>query len=87
LPIFASPNAATPWTETPQWPARWISLPEPPQLPFVAAYRLDFELGEDFQFRAHVTGDERYESSSTVSASDAARAGAARLVAFRELRF
>ena len=58
---FAVTNASSPWTETPQWPARWISLLHPPQPPFVAAYRLDFELLEKFQFRAHVTGDERYE--------------------------
>ena len=61
FPDFAVPDAAKPWHPVPQWPAHWISLPELPPAPFVAAYRLDFELDKPQKFRAHVSGDERYE--------------------------
>jgi hypothetical protein len=39
----------------------WISLPQPPQTPFVAAYRRRFELDTPAMVNLHVTADERYE--------------------------
>ena len=50
-----------PWGQRGEWPCRWITLPEVPEAPFVAAYRRRFELPRDAELRLHVTADERYE--------------------------
>jgi hypothetical protein len=49
------------WLVKGEWPAHWISLPQPPRPPFVAAYRLKFTLDSAVKARIHVTADERYE--------------------------
>jgi len=43
------------------WPCRWISCPDADAPPFVAAYRLRFDLEHDVSIRIHVSADERYE--------------------------
>ncbi len=62
-PFLAPRQSETnrPWEELPGWPARWIRPPSHPPGPFVAAYRLDFEVQQPRAFRIHVSGDERYE--------------------------
>ncbi len=47
------------WSKRAHWPARWIGLTAPS--PFVAAYRLAFELDAPKTVRLHVSADERYE--------------------------
>ncbi len=49
------------WHSQGRWPCSWVSLPDPPSPPFVAAYRLRFDLVEPAQIRAHVSADERYD--------------------------
>jgi HPt (histidine-containing phosphotransfer) domain-containing protein len=61
FPDFGAPDVTNPWNPVPQWPARWIRASGSPSTPFVAAYRLDFELARPRRFCAHVSGDERYE--------------------------
>ncbi len=56
---FARPDPAEAWGYAP-WPARWIR-PLQAKPPFVAAYRLVFELAAETTVRLHVSADERYE--------------------------
>lgn len=50
------------WREANRWPAWWIGCPDV-RAPFVCAFRLRFEAGEEdgSQARLHVSADERYE--------------------------
>ena len=61
FPDFGVRDTVQPWNPMPQWPARWIRVSGLPLTPFVGAYRLDFELETPRSFRAHISGDERYE--------------------------
>ena len=59
-------SAGTPrpaWHAKAHWPARWIGLEQPPAMPFVAGYRLAFDVDEAATgpLRIHVSADERYE--------------------------
>jgi hypothetical protein len=47
------------WARRAHWPAHWVALPG--TTPFVAGYRLAFELAEEKTVRLHVSADERYE--------------------------
>lgn len=47
------------WQRRAWWPARWVGLEGKP--PFVAGYRLAFELAERTSIKFHVSADERYE--------------------------
>lgn len=47
------------WARRAHWPARWIAVAG--EAPFVAGYRLAFELAAETRVRLHVTADERYE--------------------------
>jgi hypothetical protein len=61
-------NAAYPRSEAPVpqgklgvWPCKWIAATGTGEPPFVAAYRLKFQIDEPAMVRLHVTADERYE--------------------------
>ena len=49
------------WPERSRWPARWLRVPEAPDAPFVAGYRLAFRVEQATTLRLHVSADERYE--------------------------
>lgn len=49
------------WMQRGLWPAKWISHLEARETPFVAAYRLPFNLETARHVRLHLTADERYE--------------------------
>ena len=46
------------WSHRAWWPARWIGLDA--ETPFVAGYRLRFDVAERTTVRLHVSADERY---------------------------
>ena len=48
------------WREQGYWPAWWVTHPDAPVKPFVAAYRLRFSLEQAETLRLHVSADERY---------------------------
>lgn len=52
------PDAA--WHQRGRWPCNWIGCPGA-QVPFVAAYRLRFQIDRPETLRLHITADERYE--------------------------
>ncbi len=47
------------WSRRAHWPAHWISVDA--ETPFVAAYRLAFDLESETTLKLHVSADERYE--------------------------
>ena len=49
------------WEPYEYWPCRWISSPNQPDEPFVAAYRKRFLVSSAATIRIHVSADERYE--------------------------
>ena len=49
------------WTERGTWPARWIAPHEATPTPWVAVFRLQFELAATRTLRLHISADERYE--------------------------
>ncbi|MDT8389051.1 MAG: alpha-L-rhamnosidase [Lentisphaeria bacterium] len=51
---------AVAWRRPDYWPGCWITHPDPPEVPFVMAYRLKVDLKQPFETRVHVSGDERY---------------------------
>ena len=54
------PEKAPGWKRSGQWPCRWINCELGGEPPFLAAYRLHFELDTARTIRIHVTADERY---------------------------
>lgn len=58
---YRSLNAGRNWLSRGTWPCKWISLAEPPPVPFAAAYRLRFSLAASAVLRFHVSADERYD--------------------------
>ncbi|MDX2111864.1 MAG: hypothetical protein SFY80_16670 [Verrucomicrobiota bacterium] len=54
-------DRAMPFLEVPQWPARWLTPPEPLTKPWVGQFRLVLEVPEETVHRFALTADERYE--------------------------
>ncbi len=58
---FAEQTKDRPWDERGIWRSRWIAHPEPPEPPYVLAFRNQFRVEQDETVRIHVSADERYE--------------------------
>jgi len=58
---FIEAEASRNWDERGVWRARWITVAEPLQAPFVLAFRNRFRAERDTTVRIHVSADERYE--------------------------
>lgn len=54
-------NEIPPWEITGHWPGSWICCRNVGDVPFVAAYKLEFEIEKEIIITAHVSADERYE--------------------------
>lgn len=58
---FLPMNTNKPWREQGNWPAKWVGCRDAFQPPFVAAFRLKFQVAHQELVRLHVSADERYE--------------------------